>query len=138
MGFGPSFPGVVKVGHAHAGMGKMIANDAHQFADFSSVLAMTNHYVTGEPFLEGEYDLRIQKIGSHYRAFKRYSVCGNWKTNTGSASKYIGNIKKKNFLIFCFIVIEQIEITDEYKFWVDEASKIFGGLDILAVVSVKN
>jgi hypothetical protein len=30
--------------------------------------------------------------------------------------------------------MEEIELTPEYKFWADEASKIFGGLDILAVV----
>ena len=41
------------------------------------------------------------------------------------------------FYIQIFIaVIEEFEITPEYKFWVDEASKIFGGIDILAVVSI--
>lgn len=48
-----------------------------------SVMALSRDYCTGEPYYEGEYDLRIQKIGSnHYRAFKRISM-GNWKTNTG-------------------------------------------------------
>jgi hypothetical protein len=73
---GPSkFPGVVKVGHAHAGMGKMKIHDHHDFEDFSSVMALSNDYVTAEPFYEGVYDIRIQKIGDRYRAFKRTCCC---------------------------------------------------------------
>jgi len=114
---GPTFPAVVKVGHAHAGFGKMKIYDHHQFEDFSSVIALTNHYVTAEPFYEGVYDLRIQKIGNHYRAYKRTGF-NSWKTNTSTS------------------MIEEIEITPQYKMWVDECSKIFGGLDILAVDAI--
>jgi hypothetical protein len=32
---GPQFPAVVKVGHAHAGFGKMKIRDHHDFADFA-------------------------------------------------------------------------------------------------------
>ena len=87
MAIGPEFPAVVKVGHAHAGFGKMKIVHHHDFADFKSVIALTTHYCTGEPFYNGVYDLRIQKLGDRYRAFKRFSVSGNWKTNTGSSSK---------------------------------------------------
>ena len=34
-----------------------IANH-HDMDDFRTVVAMTPHYLTAEPFLEGEYDLR--------------------------------------------------------------------------------
>jgi hypothetical protein len=34
---GPQFPAVVKVGHAHAGYGKMKIYDHHDFADFASM-----------------------------------------------------------------------------------------------------
>jgi len=111
---GPTFPAVVKVGHAHAGYGKMIISDHHAFEDFSSIIALNKDYVTGEPFLKGKHDLRLQKIGDQYRAFKRTSL-GNWKTNTGTS------------------IIEDIEMTDLYKSWVDAASSIFGGLDICAL-----
>lgn len=67
-----SFPAVVKIGSAHAGMGKMQVNDHHQFEDFRTVLAMTNNeYCTAEPFILADYDLRIQKIGNNYRVFRR-------------------------------------------------------------------
>ncbi len=61
---GPQFPAVVKVGHAHAGYGKMVIHDHHQFSDFASVMAVTNGiYCTAEQFLEGDHDVRIQRIG---------------------------------------------------------------------------
>lgn len=115
-----SFPAVVKIGSAHAGMGKMRVRDHHDMEDFRSVLAMTNgKYCTAEPFIDGEFDLRIQKIGDHYRAFKRISVSGDWKTNTGSSN------------------LEPIEpVPAKYRRWADEASRLFGGLDILSVDAI--
>jgi hypothetical protein len=66
--YGNTFPAVVKVGAAHAGVGKMKVANHHDMEDFRSIMAMTHgNYCTAEPFLNGEFDLRIQKIGSHYR-----------------------------------------------------------------------
>jgi hypothetical protein len=78
---------------------------------------MTPHYCTAEPFLDGDYDLRIQKIGQHYRVFRRTSMSGNWKTNTGTS------------------LAESLPLTAKYKRWVDEASRMFGGLDICTVLA---
>jgi len=120
-----AFPAVVKIGSAHAGMGKMMINDHHQMEDFRTCLAMTkgsgdstSAYCCAEEFVEGDYDLRIQKIGEHYRCFKRISVSGAWKTNTGSSR------------------LEHIELTPKYKRWADEAAQMFGGLDILTVDAI--
>ena len=33
-------------------------------------------------------------------------------------------------------VITEIPLTDRYKLWADEASKLFGGLDILTVDAI--
>jgi len=125
MMYSQSFPAVVKIGSAHAGYGKMRITDHHQMEDFRTCLAMTkgsgdssSAYCCAEPFIEGDYDLRIQKIGSHYRVFKRTSVSGAWKTNTGSAH------------------LEHLELTPKYKRWADEAAEMFGGLDILTVDAI--
>lgn len=116
--YGNRFPAVTKLGHAHAGYGKMKIENHHSMDDYRSVLALTNCYVTAEPFIEGEYDLRIQKIGSHLRAFKRASICGSWKTNMGSSH------------------LEEIEVTDRFRLWAHEASQMFGGLDICTVDAI--
>ena len=54
-------------------------------------------YATCEPYKKGEYDLRVQKIGEHVRVYKRISISGNWKTNTGSS------------------FVEEVEVTDQYR-----------------------
>ena len=88
-------------------------------SDFRSVLAMMpNEHCFAEPFIIGACDLRIQKIGTQYRAFRRYGVSGEWKTNTGTA------------------VMDELPCEPRWKAWADSAAGMFGGLDILTVDAI--
>jgi len=110
----PEFPIVCKVGHCHSGYGKMRLTNQGDFRDFASVCAINGDYVTAEPFIDWDWDGRIQKIGPHYRVFRRRSP--NWKGNVGNMA-----------------VIEDMELSDEFKLWADECAALFGGVDILGL-----
>lgn len=110
----PDFPIVVKLGYAHSGYGKMKLDNMTDFRDFAGVMALTPHYTTAESFIEWDWDGRVQKIGPHYRVFKRTSM--NWKGNVGNMSQ-----------------VSDTDLTEEFKMWADECAKLFGGLDILGL-----
>jgi synapsin len=110
----PEFPFVVKVGSAHAGYGKMKVCDSTQFEDVRSICALHSDFVTCEPFVDADWDARVQKIGPHVRAFRRTSQ--NWKMNTGHGS-----------------IVEQIECPDEWRRWAELSATACGGLDILGL-----
>lgn len=46
---------------------------------------------------------------------RRKSISGNWKANQGSA------------------LLEQVQVTDKHKKWLDDVSELFGGLDIITI-----
>jgi len=120
--YGNTFPAVIKFGSAHAGMGKMRVRDHKDMEDVRSIVPLTKDgYAFGEPFIEGSYDLRVQKIGAVVRVFKRVSMSGAWKTNTQSSH------------------VDEIPLTEEYSRWANIAAGIFGPgheLDICTVDAI--
>jgi hypothetical protein len=110
----PPYPIVVKVGFPHAGYGKIRVANSDDWEDLAGITAIHNTYATAEPLLDVEYELRIVRVGpAHYRAHKR--IGAGWKVNTGASMR------------------EDVPMEPRWKLWVDETSKIFGGLDILAL-----
>ncbi len=105
-----TFPAVLKIGHAHRGMGKIKVDNHDQFRDVATIMAMDNHYCTSEPFIKTSYQIRVQKLGANnYRVFKKNMTGSGWKSQFGGSS------------------LQEIPLEDKYKRWVDEASKLFGG-----------
>lgn len=101
--FPPDFPTVVKVGTASGGLGKARVLDADGWADMRSVLAMQSDVFTTQNLVQWTYDIRVQKIGSHIRAFRRKGK--NWKSNVDMA-----------------MTDEDVEVEERWRVWISEAA----------------
>ena len=100
-------------------MGKIKVADQTAFRDVSTIIAMDDRHCTAESFIEPEYGVRVQRIGSdNYCVMKKLFTGSGWKSQFGGS------------------MLTQIELTDEFKLWADECAKCFGGMDILAVDAI--
>jgi hypothetical protein len=72
--FVDSFPVVVKLGSASQGVGKARVLNQGQWNDTLSLLGMVETGFTSEPMIDWVGDIRIQKIGPHVRAIRRYKT----------------------------------------------------------------
>lgn len=113
--FHDDFPLVVKIGTLHAGLGKARIENQDQWDDLKSIVATQGRYATAEPCITWDYDFRVQKIGNHYRAFRRFS--SNWKGQS---------LDNKD---------EDIEVTEQLRSWVDLAAEALG-MEICALDGV--
>ena len=73
------FPFVVKVGNYHGGFGKVLVEDEKKWQDIKDLLFVTEEYVTIEPFINYERDIRYIAINDKVWAMSRKGRF--WKAN---------------------------------------------------------
>lgn len=76
---GMPFPFVVKAGNYHGGFGKALVENDAQWQDIKDVLYMSNDYVTVEPFIRYDKDIRYLACGDKVWAMARKGKF--WKAN---------------------------------------------------------
>lgn len=110
-------PAVLKVSSAEAGYGKMRVATAAAWEGLDALVSGTGDYATVERFVGArEYDIRVQRVGRHVRAYHRQSA--NWKGNVGSSH------------------LTEVPPTDDYRRWAEACAGLFGGVDILTVDAI--
>jgi ribosomal protein S6--L-glutamate ligase len=80
----PTLPAVIKVGNYHGGFGKARLQDEGQWADLKDLLFVIDEYVTIEPYIDYEQDIRCLAVGNQLWAMARQGT--TWKVNNQTAS----------------------------------------------------
>eukprot|EP01088_Endostelium_zonatum_P003480 TRINITY_DN14695_c0_g1_i1.p1 TRINITY_DN14695_c0_g1~~TRINITY_DN14695_c0_g1_i1.p1 ORF type:complete len:366 (-),score=87.73 TRINITY_DN14695_c0_g1_i1:20-1117(-) len=123
--FPPDFPCVLKVGSSSQGVGKAKIHSQDQWNDALSLMQMTRgEYFVSQPFIQWKSDVRVQKIGSKYRAIERRITEGGESLGAWKANEGIG------------VDEQDVEVKDTWRKWLDEASAELQmeicGMDLIA------
>ncbi|HRG90014.1 MAG TPA: ATP-grasp domain-containing protein [Chitinophagales bacterium] len=73
------FPFVVKAGNYHGGFGKVLVDSEQKWQDIKDLLFVTEDYITVEPFINYERDIRYLAVGDKVWAMARKGKF--WKAN---------------------------------------------------------
>jgi O-acetyl-ADP-ribose deacetylase (regulator of RNase III)/glutathione synthase/RimK-type ligase-like ATP-grasp enzyme len=76
-------PVVCKVGSCHSGYGKMRFDNRNALQDFHGIVSLGHEFITTEPFLDKDFEYRLQSMGGVLRAYSRASLTHDWKANQG-------------------------------------------------------
>ena len=74
-----NFPFVLKAGNYHGGFGKVLVNDEEKWQDIKDLLFISEDYITIEPFINYEKDVRYLAICDNVWAMARKGKF--WKAN---------------------------------------------------------
>jgi ribosomal protein S6--L-glutamate ligase len=78
------FPFVVKVGNYHGGFGKVLVENERSWQDLKDLLFVSNTYITVEPYINYDLDIRYLAIGEKVWAMARKGK--HWKANVETTS----------------------------------------------------
>jgi len=73
------FPFVVKIGNYHGGYGKVLIENEAKWQDIKDMAFVTNDYITVEPFIDYQYDIRYLIVNDKVWAMQRKGKF--WKSN---------------------------------------------------------
>ncbi len=103
-----TFPFVVKVGNYHGGFGKVLVENEQRWQDIKDLLFISNDYITVEPYINYERDIRYLAIGENVWAMARKGKY--WKANIETTDFTL--IEKEKELIEQVIFLQNILKSD--------------------------
>lgn len=94
------FPFVVKAGNYHGGFGKVLVDNEEKWQDIKDLLFISEDYITIEPFIDYDKDIRYLAVGENVWAMARKGKF--WKANVQTTDfvlieqeeELVGQIKK--------------------------------------------
>lgn len=120
------FPFVVKAGNYHGGFGKVLIDNEEKWQDIKDLLFISEDYITIEPFINYDRDIRYLAVGNKVWAMARKGKF--WKANVQTTDFVIIELeeslveqtkKLQNFLKADIVAIDILEEKNGNRFFVE-------------------
>lgn len=120
------FPFVVKAGNYHGGFGKVLVENEQKWQDIKDLLFITNDYITIEPYINYDKDIRYLAIGDKIWAMARKGKF--WKANVETTDFVLIEPEEelaaqtrllKDYLSADIIAVDVLEERDGQRYFVE-------------------